>query len=217
MPLRKGGVGQQRHKFTFTLRHPRAERFEIQACFPNLGKEFAFFFLDVMRDLLAQHRHFGIVKRHSGLHRFDLGDQNLGASMLNRRFVEKIGFLRGFSCRRVEELFFDLGMNPQCVADIDRKGLLILARFCGLIRVEIPLDLAMVCFQKRNCVGGYGIGRARARFRLECLVFDAMKFAPGSPWQTLRSPAPFRGLTRQTWSIFRQRVCRTSPPGFRRQ
>ena len=87
--------------------------------------------------------------------------------MLDRRFVQQVVFLGRFPCRRVEKLFFDLGMNPQSVADIDRKGLLILARFCGLIRVEIPLDLAVVCFQKRNRIGGYGIGRAARAFRSE--------------------------------------------------
>jgi hypothetical protein len=69
----------------------------------HFGKHLAFFFLNVMVDVLAKHGDLGVVQLVVRCHRSDLGDEVLRRSVFHRGFVEQVGLdlqLRGRPGRR---------------------------------------------------------------------------------------------------------------------
>ena len=115
-------------------------------------------FLDVMLDLLGQHLDLGVVKFVVGPAGLDLGDQDLGAVMLDIGFLQQI-FLDLALARRIEDLFLDRRVDGQFHADFlgDLLLLAVAARFFE--RGEQFLDLAMVGFEQCNgvlCLFGHG-------------------------------------------------------------
>ncbi len=74
--------------------------------------------------------------------------------MLDSCLVEQIVVFRGLAGPRVEDLFFDLGMNLQREANLLRKFGLRLVVVQLFVVVEIGFDLAMILFEDFDGIHG---------------------------------------------------------------
>ena len=85
-------------------------------------------FLHMMLDHLGEHRDLGVVELVPWGALSHLGDQDLGAVMLDIGLVLEVVF-DGFLARRIEDLLLDRGVHREFGADLLRKLLLRLLSF----------------------------------------------------------------------------------------
>ena len=117
----------------------------------------------MMVDVLAQHLHLGVEEVGVGRHCLDLRDQLLAAGMLHRGFIDQVLVLQAFAGGRVEDLFLDLGVHGEHLADL-RGELLALRRGSArlgelVVVLEQFLHLLMVLGEQGDRVG-CGVGLA---------------------------------------------------------
>jgi hypothetical protein len=110
-----------------------------------------------MLDLLGEHRDLGVVEFLAGAAGLELGDQHLGAVMLDIGFLDHVLFDLALA-GGIEDFLFDDGVNRQLGADLGHQPLLLLGALGCLELGEQVLDLAMIGFQEGDCVGGGGDG-----------------------------------------------------------
>ena len=91
--------------------------FQVKLRFPDLGKHFFVFFLDVVADVFPENDDFGVVVIVSGLHAFKLLDKLLGRGVLDVRFVQQRIVFDRAACGRIEDFFLDPRMDFQFTAD----------------------------------------------------------------------------------------------------
>ena len=109
------------------------------------------FFLDVVLDFLGEHLHLGVVEFVIRAPADDLGDQHLGAVMLDIGFLEQVLVDLAFA-RRIENLFFDLGVDRKLETDLFGELALALIAVRLFELLEQLLDRAMISLQQRNRV-----------------------------------------------------------------
>jgi hypothetical protein len=133
----------------------RPQRDEVQAaCAARPGEHLGALFLDVVIDVLAQHRHLRIEHRVGRVAPLDLGDQVLGAGMLDLGFVEQGLVLDPGAHGGVEDFFLDRGVDGQLLADLAGQLLLSGSGAFGFrggeafVFVEQGLDLSVVGIQQ---------------------------------------------------------------------
>ena len=103
-----------------------AERFHVDVALARLGEEaFArlLLFLHVMLDHLGKDRDLGVVEFVLGVALGDLGDQHLGAVVLDIGLVLEI-VLHGLLAGRIEDFLLDRRVDRELGADLLRQLLL---------------------------------------------------------------------------------------------
>ena len=132
-------------------------------------EQLALLFLDVVADVLDQHRHLGPVALMAGIHCLELGECQLDEVMLLERLEHVVASVRNEAPRgRVEDLLFDRGVDGQGFGDALYE---VLAPLVGTITRlleadEQLLDLAVVIGEHPNGIellAGVASGR-RAGF-----------------------------------------------------
>jgi hypothetical protein len=113
----------------------------------------------VVLDHFRQHLHLGLEVIVARVRLLDLRDEFLRAGMLDLGLVVHVLVTRRGEKRRIEDLFFDLRVNLEGIADLYRK-LLLPSREAGLFELcKQFLDFAMIRLQQRDRVLGRPGGR----------------------------------------------------------
>ena len=99
-----------------------------------------------------------------GIARLDLCDEVLGALVLDSGFVDQIFVADRFARSRIEDLFLDLRVDRELVADLLREGRLAVFPARLLELVEKPLHELVIRPQQRD-----RIARRRALARETCV------------------------------------------------
>ena len=141
--------------FAFELGLPRLELLsqldQIEVRLPCLRKDRRLLFLHMVLDIFGKHLDARFKMFVPGAAARDLLDELLDVAVLDIGFVERVVGVAGLAQRRIEYFLFDLGVNPQRVADCLRDllhpvGVLTLLQFFEL--PEKLLCFRMVCLQQ---------------------------------------------------------------------
>src|SRR5262249_54972479 len=108
-------------ELALALHHLHAKLLGIHFGLADLAEHLAFFFVDMMIDILAEHGHFGVEELVARTHSFELADKVFMGSMFDLGFVHDVRLCDGFTHRWVEDLFLDLRVHGELVADLAAK------------------------------------------------------------------------------------------------
>src|SRR5260370_28736131 len=112
--------------------------------------------------ILAEDHHFRIIVLAIGASLFDRGDEILGGLVFHLRLSEKlVCALHVFLTRRIENLFLDLRMDREHLADFLSQTLLLRLgqSFVSLaVLLEEGGDFVVVVLEQLDRVGGAGAG-----------------------------------------------------------
>jgi len=131
---------------------PASELLHIHLCFAARGKQLVFFVLDVMLDLFPEHLDTRVIEAVGSLRGTDLGDQLLGARVLDGGFVQQCRVDTGLASCRIEDFFFDDGVHGEHSADPSgqRSAIACVSLALGeqLVVLEQRFDLVVVLLQQ---------------------------------------------------------------------
>ncbi|MEI9965274.1 MAG: hypothetical protein WDM92_11845 [Caulobacteraceae bacterium] len=180
-----------------------------------------------MLDLLGQHLDPRVVVFLARLHVLDLGDQVLGALVLDHGLLDQVGLVDGLLGGRVEQLLLDLHVDLQRQADLAGDLLLGVVVLGVLEGLEQRLDLAVLLFEElRRLDGGRGGGGPWTRIsRRSCPRSCSYEWwpcpcslgCPGGQQTEGRRPGSNGGLPTKPARRGTNRRWRALSPGFPRQ
>ena len=111
-------------------------------------------------DLLGEHLHLGVEEVVAlTVASLDLRHQQLGGIVLDIGFLKHVLVDLSLACR-IEDFFFDLGVNRKLQANAPRQRFLAALALCSFEVFEELLDGTMIILQQRNGIlvltGGHG-------------------------------------------------------------
>src|SRR5512144_34936 len=130
-----------------------AQRPQIELRLARLRKHLVLFLLDVMFHVLAEHLDLRLPLRIADLAGLYLRDQFLRRRMLDLGLVHQVFVIDGLADGGIEDLFLDLGVQRQLLADSVCQLLLLCVAARALELVKHVLDAIVILHQQ-----GAGIG-----------------------------------------------------------